>query len=573
MNKAAAKIRSYTAEDYYRFFLAAAMVSAFGVLLAGPLLLLFIKAFQDGEGAFVGISQFATYLSTANMRRSIFNTMEISLYSTALSVGLAFLFAYFLSRRNVPFKKGLQFLGMLPLFAPTMLLGMSLIYLFGNKGILTALGLVIPLYGKVGIVIAETVYCFPVAVMILTVAFSAADDRLYEAAEMMNTGSLRKMLTITLPSVKYGLINAIFVCFTYSFTDFGAPSVVGGNVNVLAADIYKQVIGQQNFNMGAVVGIFMMIPTMISFGVDRVTSQKQTGAISSKSVPYRIRANRKKDIPAAVFCLTLITALVLFFGVSLFGSLVKLWPYDLSLTLAHYDFKNVAAGAGLDALKNSILVSVATAVIGTCMAFAIAYLVEKVTIFPRLRRFLYLMSITPTAIPGTVIGLAYVLFFNPLSFEIPGTSLAVVNEFSVLYGTLLILVFVNVIHYFSVPFVTASTALKRLDKEFETVSESLKVPFYVTFMKITLPMSAQAVMEMVIYFFTNSMITVSAVIFLYTPATRLASVIILNIKGSGDDAVAAALCMVILGVNIAARGLYELMRGRLLKKNETWMKR
>ena len=118
----------------------------------------------------------------------------------------------------------------------------------------------------------------------------------------MGTSPLRKLFTITIPGIKYGLINSIFVCFTYSFTDFGAPSVVGGNYNVLATDIYKQVIGQQNFNMGAVVGIVMMIPTIVSFTVDRITGSKQSGAISSKSVPYQIKKHKPSDFAFSVYC-------------------------------------------------------------------------------------------------------------------------------------------------------------------------------------------------------------------------------------------------------------------------------
>ncbi len=204
---------------------------AFTVFLIMPILLLFCKAFQDKDGVFIGLQQFKVYFSSPNMLSSLTNTIYISVVSTVISVTLAFFFAYSLSRRNVKFKKLLRFIAMLPIFAPTMLLGMSLIYLFGNKGFITQIGLKLPLYGEPGIIIAESVYCFPVALMIMIVAFSSADNRLYEAADVMDTSPFRKMLTITLPGVKYGLISSMFVCFTYSFTDFGAPSVVGGNFN------------------------------------------------------------------------------------------------------------------------------------------------------------------------------------------------------------------------------------------------------------------------------------------------------------------------------------------------------
>ncbi|MDR0491270.1 MAG: ABC transporter permease subunit, partial [Oscillospiraceae bacterium] len=131
-------------------------------------------------------------------------------------------------------------------------------------------------------------------------------------------------------------------------------------------------------------------------------------------------------------------------------------------------------------------------------------------------------------------------------------------------------VIVNIVHYFSVPFITAVTALKSLDREYETVSDSLGVPFYKTMMRITIPMSFRAIVEILVYFFVNAMITVSAVVFLYTPVTRVASVTILNIRDAGEVAIAAAMSMMVLGVNILVRFVYEIVNGRITKKIDAW---
>lgn len=559
-----------TSADGLRLVLILCLLLLFFVFLLGPLVLLLSKAFEDNTGAFVAFRHFSRLFASPGIRSSFGHTLFISLVSMLCAVGLALGVAYALSRRNVPAKPVFRFLTRLPMFAPTMLLGMSLIYLFGNKGLLTGLGLRLPLYGKLGIILAETIYCFPVALMILTVAFSAADNRLYEAAEAMGTSALRKFFTITLPSIRYGLINALFVCFTYSFTDFGAPSVVGGNYNVLATDVYKQVIGQQNFNMGAVLGILMLLPTALSFVVDRITGKKQASAISSRAVPYRIRPNKRADMLATAGCTLVSLLLIGFFGISLYGSLVTFWPYNLKLTLANYDFSTISSDAGSQAIWQSVRVSLLVALVGTTIAFVSAYLVEKVRTFRRLRRLLYLLALAPNAIPGTVIGLAYILFFNPQWLTIPGTTLAVENSLAFLYNTTAILVCVNIVHYFSVPFLTASTSLKRLDREFELVSDSLKVSFLKTFVRVTLPLSSSAILEMAVYFFLNSMVTVSAVIFLSTSATMVASAVILNVQGAGKDAQAAALCMVLMGINILVRLAYEVAQHFLSKKTEAW---
>lgn len=557
MEKIRERLQRFTKEDFVRAAAIYAVIIFLLVFLVCPLATLFVKAFQDKEGAFIGLAQFREYFTSKAMVYAISNTFFVAVSSTLISVTLAFFFAYALSRKNVPCKRFFRYVGMIPIFAPTMLLGIALIYLFGNQGILTSAGLQIPLYGKVGIIIAESIYCFPVATTILMVAFSAADNRLYEAADTMGTSALRKMLTITIPNVKYGLINAIFVAFTYSFTDFGAPSVVGGNYNVLATDVYKQVVGQQNFNMGAVVGIILLFPAVLSFAVDWVTNKKQSAAISAKSVPYRIKPHRLSDALATVFCIVIALMMLIFFAVALFASLIRLWPYNLTFTLDNYNLSEAGSGSGLTAFRNSILISLISAFFGTVITFTGAYIIEKTQRFAVSRKIAYFLSITPLAIPGTVVGLSFIMYFNAPTFGIPFSEYALVNPLHGIYGTIWIIVFANLIHFYSVPFSTATTALKRLDKEFETVSESLSVPFYRTFRKVTVPLCFPAICEMWVYFFVNSLVTVSAVVFLYSPTAPITSVMIVSMQGAGQTAPAAAMCMLLLFINLAVRLMYE----------------
>ena len=574
MNKIRERLQRFTKEDFVRAAAIYAVVVFLLVFLVCPLATLFVKAFQDKDGLFVGLAQFREYFTSRAMVYSIGNTFVVSIWSTVVSVTLAFFFAYALSRKNVPCKSFFRYVGMIPIFAPTMLLGIALIYLFGNQGILTSLGLEIPLYGKVGIIIAESIYCFPAATTILMVAFSAADNRLYEAAETMGTSAFRKMVTITIPNVKYGLINAVFVSFTYSFTDFGAPSVVGGNYNVLATDVYKQVVGQQNFNMGAVVGIILLFPAVLSFIVDWFTNKKQSAAINSKSVPYQIKPHRASDLAATVFCTIVALAMLLFFAVALFASLIKLWPYNLTFTLENYNLAEAGSGSGLTAFRNSILISLISAFLGTLITFVGAYVIEKTQQrFVISRKIAYFLSITPLAIPGTVVGLSFIMYFNAPSFAIPFTEYALVNPLHGIYGTIWIIVFANLIHFFSVPFSTATTALKRLDKEFETVSESLSVPFYRTFRKVTVPLCFPAICEMWVYFFVNSLVTVSAVVFLYSPTAPITSVMIVSMQGAGQTAPAAAMCMLLLFINLIVRLLYEGLRHYLEARQKRREKR
>ena len=540
------------------------VIVALGVSVLLPLIQLFSRAFYDKSGQFIGLNNFVTYFSTPALSQSVTNTLYISAMTTVIAVTLAFLFAYALTRSGIRGKGAFRAIALLPLFAPTMMHGIALTYLFGNQGLVTTgvFGLLpfqwdIDLYGPVGIILAEIVYVFPQAYLILAVSLAFADYQLYEAADTLGAGNWRKFFTVTVPSIKYGIVSACFVCFTLSFTDFGAPKVVGGQFSVLATDVYKQVIGQQNMTMGATVGLLLIIPALAAFIVDRIVERKQHSAITAKSKPYRIKENRPRDFFLTLICLSVSGFLLLMMAAVVIASFIKVWPYNLEFGWQHYDFSSVA-GEGMTPLWNSILVALLTAVIGTVVTFIAAYAIEKSQVWKGLRQTGYFLSILPLALPGLVIGLAYIFFFNN-----PG------NPLHGLYGSIWILILANVIHFFSVGFITATSALKKLDPEFEQAAESMGISQIKVFWRVTVPVCTPAIIEMAVYFFINSMVTISAVVFLYAADFKLASVSIVNMDDAGDVAPAAAMSVLIVVLNIIARACAEWMAARL-KKRTAW---
>jgi iron(III) transport system permease protein len=462
---------------------------------------------------------------------------------------------------------------MMPLFAPTLLNGIALVYLFGRKGLITRgffgvlPGIDINLYGPVGIVIAEVIYTFPQAMLILTIALNLTDARLYEAAASLGAGRVRIFFTITLPNIKYGLLSAVFVCFVLAFTDFGAPKVVGGNYNILATDIYKQVIGQQNFVMGAVVSVVLMIPTVLAFVADRIVQGRQSATIAARSVPLVPVPEPVRDGIFFGFCGLVALLIVGFYLVAVFASLVKVWPYDLTLGGWHYHFSGTGGG-GYAAFFNSLRMSAWSALFGTLLTFASAYLIEKSPGMRALRQGAYFLSLLPLALPGLVIGLAYIFFFNAPGWTVAG--LTVPNPFNWVYGTMVILVMSNIVHFYTVSFLTATTALKQLDREFETVSAAMGVAFYRTFARVTVPICLPAVLEIGMYYFVNSMATISAVIFLYSADIPLASVAVANMDDAGDIAPACAMSVLIVAANIAVRILYSLVTRGIRRRSQAW---
>lgn len=531
------------------------MTICFVIVLICPLYSLFSKAFISADGTFVGLGNYAEYFSTPALSVSIGNTIYISVFTATVSTLIGFVYAYGVTRTNIKGKQFFRYAALIPLFLPTVVHGLSLVYLFGVQGVVTNLGWDIGLYGKTGIILSEIIYTFPQSFLMFYIALNYADGRLYEAAETMGCGNLKKFRYITVPSVKYTLINSLFVCFTLAFTDFGAPKVVGGSYNVLATDIYKQVAGQFNMNMGAVVGTLLLIPAIISFAVDRITSRKESGAISSKASALRIKDSTPRDVVFYVICGGVTLCLFIMVAVLFMGAFTKDYPYEMGFTLEHFNFSE--STGGIQSFINSVVMSLLSAIAGTAFVFIYVYLVERSKSSRVLKVIGRLLSSIPLALPGMVIGLSFIFFFNSPD-----------NPLNFIYGTVAILVLANVVHFYSVPFVTASSALKKHDKDYENVADSMRIPLWKSFTRVIVPLSLPAILEIFLYYFMNSMVTVSAVVFLYSAQFKVASIAITHMEEAGDIAQAAAMSLLILLVNIVARGIYELLVYRIKKRNE-----
>ena len=531
------------------------------LVIAFPLWALLSKSFQNANGQFIGLANYIRYFSTPTLFGSIFNSVGVAIVTTIIVIPLAFTYAYALTRSRMPFKSLFYAGAMLPLFAPSLLSAISLIYLFGNQGLLKGLLMGGSIYGPAGIVVAQVFYCFPHALLIAVTALGLADARLYEVADALGTKKSRIFFTVTLPGAKFGLINAAFVVFTLVVTDFGIAKVIGGQFNVLATDAYKQVVGQQNFEMGAVVGMVLLVPAVLAFVIDRMVQRRQVALLSARAVPLEPKENRARDLALMAFCLLIAGLLVVVLGTAIWASFITYWPYNLSLTLKNYDF-GAFDQSGWSSYGNSVMMAALTAIIGTAIVFTGAYLVEKTKAFAGGRMIAHLLAMLPMAVPGLVLGLGYVFFIN-----------ASWNPLNILYGTLLLLVINCVAHFYTVAHITALTALKQIDPEFESVSASLKVPFWRTFGRVTVPICMPAILDIAVYLFVNALTTVSAVIFLYGADTKLASIAIVHMDEAGVTSGAAAMATVIVATAIGVKLLHIVLNRVLFVRLQAWRRR
>ena len=528
------------------------------IFLAGPLAALGVKCFQDRYGNWIGTANFSAFLQAPNLIGATHHSLVIAVLTTIITLALAFPFAFGLTRISLPGKSLLRAIAQVPLLAPSLLPALSLVYLFGNKGLLRDVMMGHSLYGPIGIVIASVFAFFPQAVLILTTALSVSDARLYEAARALGAGPVRRFFTITLPGAHYGLVSAAFVVFTCSLSDFGIPMVLGGHYPVLATEVFEQVVGLQDFGVGSVVGLALLAPVSLALWAESWSAKRQKALLSARSVLLRPTRDRAAEAGFLAYC-GLIGALLLgIVAMGAFASLVTFWPYNLTPTLKNYDFGHFDE-AGWGSFGNSLILATGTALLGTALTFGGAYLTEKLPGFARLKRLVRSLAMAPLGVPGMVLGLGYIFFFDR-----PG------NPLHGLYGTLAILIACTCVHLYGVGHLTATTALKQLDGDYEAVSASLKVSLWRTFLRVTLPLCLPAILDIAIYLFVTAMTTVSVVAFLYTPDNKPASVAILNMDESGTVAAAAALCMVIFVSSAGLRLVHIGVERVLLRRTQGW---
>ena len=502
-----------------------------------------------------GLAAAAELFGSANFRWLLGNSLKSALAVVLIVVPLAYGFAYALQRTCVPGKGVLRGISLLPLFAPSMLPGIALIYLFGNQGVLRD---IFPdsIYGFWGVVLGQAIYTFPHALMVLLSALALADARLFDAASSMGASPWRAFRSITWPGSRQGVFAAGCLVFTLCITDFGVPVVVGGDYQVLALEAYKAVLGQQQFGRGALIGLFLLLPALLSFTVDLWLRRRQRDAMGGRAQAYVAKPHRRRDGAFMLLVLSVCAVLLGVFGMAVYSSLVKFWPYDLSLSLHNYAFSELPGG--WLAYRNSLTLAIASAVFGSALIFTGSYLLEKTRQSP-LTQTLRLLCFIPMAVPGLVLGLGYVFFFN-----LPN------NPLNGLYGSLTLLVICTVAHFLTTAQMTAATALRQLDSEFEAAALSLKVPLFSHFLRVTLPMCLPALLDIVRYLFVSAMTTVSAVIFLYSPDSLVASVAVLNMDDAGNVGGAAAMSTLIL---LTSAGVSLLLAGAsrgLLRRSQAW---
>ncbi|WP_022728926.1 ABC transporter permease subunit [Fodinicurvata sediminis] len=507
-----------------------------------PLALVVYRSFLQGDGS-LGLGNFASVLAMSHIPGVLANSLVMSSITTVVSILLGFAIAYMLQRTTIVGRAIIMLALLLPLLAPSLVQALGLLFLFGRNGLVNqATGWDMQIYGLWGLVIANTMYALPQAVMIIQASLRHSDVRYYDAAMVMGASNWRRFVDITLPNAKFGLLSAAFVVFTVTITDFGNAAVIGGDYRVLATEIYAQVVGQMNFSMGAVIGIFLLIPTGVAFYIEKVASQRQFGGGSDSAIPVRRNFLPARDIPLGTVTHFTGFFLIAVVATVVYASFVQLWPYRMSLTLDNY---NITTQGGYTPLWTSLLVSTQAAVIGVVLLFALVLAQRGL---PRAAaKAVYLLAIVPVGVPGLVLGLSYVLSFN-----VGGTIMGA------LYGSALLIAFCNFYHYHSQGFLTMVAGIRTVPKSLEESVTCLGGSPLQGLRDAILPIMLPTLVAVFFFLFMRSMVTLSAVIFLITPSLSVGAVSVLRLDQAGFTTQAAAFSVCIMLLVLFAMGAMKL---------------
>jgi iron(III) transport system permease protein len=492
------------------------------------------------------LANFHAFFGTWRLFKILLNSLAVSAVSTVITVLIALVLAYAVTRTTVPGKRFLSLMSLLPLISPPFLVSLAFILLLGRNGVIThGLGLDWSIYGVHGIVVAQVFTFLPQAYILLANVLGNLDTALEEAAENLGAGPVTTLRRVTLSLARPGLASAALIVFILCMTDFGNPILVGGRYNVLATEIYSQVIGMNDFASAATMSVVLVVPCLAAY----LLNAYWVGSRSYVTVSAAARSAVRPTPPLVRWPLFVLSAAIaafiaLIYGLIPLGSFVRFWGSDWSLSLRHYAFESTAEGAW--PIWNSVRLAAVSGLIGTVLALVTGYVVERKR--PPGRRAIEFLSLLPAALPGTVIGVGYILAFN-----VPPLLMT---------GTLWILVTSVVFWKFPVAVLAAINTLKQIDPAIEEAAVSLGAGTLRTFVRVVLPLLTGTAFSIFIYFFINGMVTVSAVIFLIYPGFNLGSVAILAQVENGYPGVACALGTIILAiVVVAVLGLRALLGG------------
>jgi len=488
---------------------------------------------------------FGKLITSISFKEALTNSVIITLISTIISVGIAYLLAYTLNRTNIKHRALLKVLLTLPMLIPSISHGLGLINLFGANGIISSL-FGFNIIGGIGIVMGSVLYSFPVAFLMLDDGFNYIDNNMYDNAKVLGLNKWQTFKTVTLVYLKKPILSAIFAVFTMIFTDYGVPLAVGGKFITLPVFLYKEVIGLLDFSKGTMIGLFLLIPALISFLFDNFSKDYTTGELNSKK--YHIEENKIRDKILTILLYLILIFVILILGSFVYYAFINNFILDKSFSLKHFEYvinNNVGSY-----IFNSLLIAIMVSIIGTIISYLTAYTTARIK--GKSSKLIHILAISSLAIPGIVLGLSYTIGFKNTP----------------IYNTYIILILVNIIHFIASPYLMAYNALQKVNPNYEAVAKTCNISMFKIIKDVIIPCTKTTIREMFAYFFVNSMVTISAITFLFNTRTMPLSLLINNYEGNMMLGEAAIISLIILIFNFIVKGSVYLINRKEHRRSE-----
>ena len=507
-----------------------------------PLAKVLFFSLTDESGA-ISLASMKELFSTTRYLKTFGRTMALGVVVAVISTFIGYIFAFTITRTNVPCKGFLKTIATLPILSPPFILSLSIIFLFGKQGLITKELLNIEgndVYGMGSLIVVQVISFFPIAYMTLSGILSSIDASVEDAACNMGANRWRTFWTVTFPLSLPGIISGCLLVFIQSLEDFSNPATIGGDFTTLSVEVYQIINGTYDMRKGSVLALLMLVPAMVAFLLNKYwVNKKSFVTVTGKPTQARKMMDEPHvKWPLFAFCMLVAAIIILFYGTVVFGSFVQTWGYNYSLTLDQY---SRALQQGWDSLQNSMILGLIAALLGGLLGMVIAYITAKRNYYGK--RFIEVSSVLMFAVPGTVLGIAYILAFN--------------TGFLVLTGTAAILVIVFVFRNMPVAIESGTTTLLQIDNSIEEASTILGAGSGYSFRRITLPMLRNAFFSGIVYSFVKAITAVSAVIFLVSPRWNLVTSKIYTLFDQAKYSQAAAFVTMMVVILLVFIGIFN----------------
>ncbi|MCX7779426.1 MAG: iron ABC transporter permease [Negativicutes bacterium] len=518
------------------------------LFIVWPIYAVLKESFISQQGLFTLDYYREAFRQSENVRVLV-NTLWIGLFVSLFSTAIGFLFAYADAYLKIRFKSIFNILAILPIISPPFALSMSFIMLFGQRGFITYHLLGIKdanVYGFAGLAAVQILTFFPIAYLVLAGLLRQIDPSYEEAAQNMGASRWRIFRTVTLPLVVPGIANSFLLVFIQTVADFGNAMVIGGNYTTLAAKIYLQAMGNYDVKGGTALATILLSISVIMFVMQKYwVGEKSYVTVTGKpSRERQLISDGKVVWPVGLACFFISAFILLLYILIPYGSVVNLWGIDFTPTLKHYEY---VFSLGLKPIIDTTYLSLLSMPITGILSMIIAFLIVRKKFFGR--SMVEFTSMLSMAVPGTVIGMGYILAYN-------GPPL-------VLTGTATIIVFSFIFRNMPVGIRAGVASLRQIDPAIEEAAQDLGASSYKVFTSVTIPLIKSAFFSGLVYSFVRSMTAVSAVIFLVSASYNLLTVAIMGQVDVGRIGVAAAYSTILIIIVLAVTGALKLILGRM----------